>query len=292
MDSENKGHGRLQAWGNVLTIGQKDPKRGFPTNTDKFFIKRPQPVIKRLGGRSVLMRENDPEFQGYNLSEKPELRHIIRISICHYVHLRNGWESMTDAFHWQLAAQQLPGHQQHPSKVPTCSGNGQKATRFIDGQFKDLPCPNRECKFRSGTPAPCKPIARLAFKLRWQPDKPWSHLPESLTKFETKSWYNLDKVLIPFFKSLHSQAISLGFKTYSFYGLPLSIRLSKRTSQRGSAVPAISIALDLPNGQNLQQFFLEQIKTQQIISSIIQPNLSNEPITPEHHDEEQEQAQQ
>jgi hypothetical protein len=278
LDTEEKGHGRLQAWGACLTIGQKDPRRGFPTDTDKFFIKKPTPTLKKIGGRNVLYRENDPTFSRYNGSDKYELRNVIRLSIVHWAHLRDGWDSMNDCFHYQLAAQQLPRHQSHPRSIPVCSGNGTTATRWVNQQFKEIECPNRLCQFRDGNPPPCKPIARLAFQLRWEEDKPWSDLPTPLTKFETRSWHNLSKIFIPFFKALHSQATQLGFKNYNFYNLPCILTLSKRTSQRGSAVPAISINTDFPRGITLLDFLIEQAQTQNMVDALVKPTLKNDPI--------------
>ena len=57
-----------QSWGVVTTIGQRSNK-GIPTDTDKFFIKRPNAVPKKFGSRTGLVRENDPEFAQFNKSD-------------------------------------------------------------------------------------------------------------------------------------------------------------------------------------------------------------------------------
>ena len=75
---DGHGQGRKQAWGAVITIGQKDPQKGFPRDTDKFFIKKPQAISKKVGSRTTLYRENDPDFVKYNNSDKPNLRQSIR----------------------------------------------------------------------------------------------------------------------------------------------------------------------------------------------------------------------
>ena len=111
---DGHGHGRKQAWGAVPTIGQKDPKKGFPTNTDKFFIKKPQAISKKIGSRTTLYRENDPEFAKFNLSDTQKLRQTIRFYIIHPVHMREGWSSMLDAFQFNLKAYQLPKTPSHP----------------------------------------------------------------------------------------------------------------------------------------------------------------------------------
>ena len=266
--NKNHGHGRNQAWGAVLTIGQKNQAKGYPCDTDKFFIKVPQTSTKRVGGRTVLMRENDPEFGRFHASDKPELRSVIRLNVTHPAHLRNGWLSMTDAFHFSLQAQQLPKHPNHPSQAPVCFGDGKKASRWDGKQYKDIPCPNRLCQFRDGRPAPCKPSVRMSFRLRWEKDQPWSGLPTPFVKFETKSWWNLDRVFIPFWRGLHDQAIQLGFTNYSFYDLPCVMKLGKRAAGQGSLVPAISLATDFPPGRTFRDFLLEQAQTQAAIAAL------------------------
>lgn len=254
--------GRKQAWGAVLTIGRKDPKKGFPTDTDKFFIKKPQTVSTKIGNRTTLFRENDPEFNRFHLSDKPQLRQIIRFYIIHHAHMRNGWDSMIDAFQFQLKAYQLPKIMPHEKGFPTCTGNGKEAYRWNGKEFQDIKCPNYLCQFRQGRPAPCKPFARLAFQMRWDQNEAWNSLPTPLTKWETHSWYNIDSVLLPFFTGLHKQASALKCNNYSFYGLPCVIKLGKRTAKKGNTVPSISISTDLPNGMTLQEFFLKQKQTQ------------------------------
>tara|TARA_R110000824_G_scaffold36410_8_gene113283 strand:+ start:6612 stop:7457 length:846 start_codon:yes stop_codon:yes gene_type:complete len=255
---KNAGSGRNQAWGAVVTIGEKDSKRGNPTATDKFFIKKPQAVTKKINGRSTLIRENDPDFVRYNDSQNPSLRQTIRFNIVHPIHLRDGWQGVADAFHFQLKAFQIPGTPVHEKSIPACVGDGKKARRWDGKEFKDIDCPNHLCKFREGRPSPCKPFARLAFQLRWDQNQPWGVLPTPLTKFETKSWYNIDRVLMPFFAGLHKQAIALGLQNYTLYGLPAVIKLGKRIAGRGNVVPAVSVATDFPPGMTLQSFFLQQ----------------------------------
>ena len=129
--------GSRNTFGTVLTIGEKSPT-GNPTNTHQFFIKKPQAVLKQMGKRKGLVRENDPEFVQFNRSDRPELRTVIRFSIVHAVHMREGWDSMIDAFQFQLFAQQLPKHPTHPRAAPACSGDGVHAQRWDGEQYKDI----------------------------------------------------------------------------------------------------------------------------------------------------------
>ena len=265
------GKGRKQAWGAVLTIGQKDPNKGFPTDTDKFFIKKPQAITKKMGPRTTLFRENDPEFSKFNNSDNIKLRQTIRFFIVHPVNLTNGWESMVDCFQFSLKAHQLPKHKQHPNNAPHCTGNGEEARRWDGTEYKDIKCPNHICEFRAGRPAPCKPFARLAIQLRWEADQPWSYLPTTFIKYETRSWYNIDKVFMPFFMGLHLQATALGVNDYNFYALPCVMKLSKRSSGNGNLVPAVSLSTDLPPGMTLQSFFLQQKNMQKQLQNYLPP---------------------
>ena len=193
---------------------------------------------------------------------------------------------MIDSFHFSLVAQQLPKHSSHPKLIPVCIGNGKKARRWNNrkNDFDDIPCPNHLCEFRQGKPAPCKPSARMAFQLRWEDDKPWANLPTPFVKFETKSWYNLDKVLLPFWLGLHHKATQLGFSEYTFYGLPVVMKLGKRSAGKGSLVPAVSLTTDFANGQNFQDFLLKQAQTKAQIDLLHAPSLTQD----DNHEDTQE----
>ena len=248
--------GSFQTYGTVLTIGERSAK-GIPTNTDKFFIKRPIAVKKQLGSRKGLVRENDPEFSRFNGSDKPELRSVIRFEIVHPVHLRDGWNSMVDCFQFQLLAQQIPKNPTHPKAAPACSGDGKHAQRWDGNEFKEIPCPNNLCEFQQGRPAPCKPRARMAFQLRWPEHEAWNVLPTPTCLFSTRSWYNINRVMLPFFKNLHKQAMALGYHEYTFYGLPCRMTLSKRSTNKGGMVPAISLSTEFERGTNFRDFLAQ-----------------------------------
>ena len=259
------GEGRKQAIGAVVTIGTRHPEKGFPTDQGQFYIKKPQAITNQNGGRSFLYREPDPDFWRFNQSDKPELRQTIRFHIVHPINLSNGWESIIDAFQFNLKAYQIPGIKLHEKKFPTCVGNGIKATRWNGSEFMDIKCPNNLCQFRQGKTKTCKPYARFTFQIRWPEHEAWSVLPTPLVKFETHSWHNIDKVLMPFFAGLHKQAQALGLNNYSLYGLPGVLKLGKRVAGTGKVVPSISIATDFQNGMTLQGFLLNQ--RQQLIEA-------------------------
>ena len=241
-----------QSWGVVTTIGQRSNK-GVPTDTDKFFIKRPNAVPKKFGSRTGLVRENDPEFAQFNKSDNVKLRSALRFQIAHPTHMREGWASMFDTFQFNLYAQQIPRNPKHPRQGPACSGDGEKARRWDGEEYKDIECPNRLCKFRTGKPAPCKPKAKLIGRLTWPEHEAWSTLPTPIAMLQTGSWHNIGKVLVPFFKNLHEQAIALGYPNYNFYGLSMRITLAKRAVSGGGLVPAIAISSEQDFREFLQQ---------------------------------------
>ena len=82
-----------QPWGAVVTIGEKGPS-GAPTNTDRFFIKKPQAETTEFRGRSGLVRRNHPDFEKFNQFDDLRWRQTIRFNIVHAVHLRDEWASV------------------------------------------------------------------------------------------------------------------------------------------------------------------------------------------------------
>ena len=71
-----------QPWGAVITIGEKGPS-GAPTNTDRFFIKKPQAETAEFRGRSALVRRNHPDFEKFNRLDDVRWRQTRRMmSMC------------------------------------------------------------------------------------------------------------------------------------------------------------------------------------------------------------------
>lgn len=231
--------------GAVLTIGKKQASGGIdPTTTDRFWL-----VMPTMGSDG--RRPEHPEFATYNKA-KPEHRQTI------HGHLVHGEEG--DCWHYNLKAQVLPGYPAHPDKRPACVGDGENATRYdpegkhgpvTEDGFREIVCPNEACEFRQGKGAkPCKPFGRLYFRTRWKTDA----LPETLVKWTTGSW-NSVRNLIGFFDHVREQATALGLESYSLYGLPFVLTLSRKTkpSER-QAFPVVSIAPEC----DLVAFFLQQ----------------------------------
>lgn len=251
-DIENYFDNPVQA---VITIGTKGPT-GVPTKTDKFFIKDANTQNVKSGNRTILKRENHPQFERFNNSENPELRNNIQIKITAPIHLRESWASMEETIKFYLKAQMIGKLKRHPKNAPHCTGNGKKASRWDpkDNAYKEIDCPNRACEFRQDN-AQCKPFIQLFGQIVWEKDKPWSELPTPLIKWESRSWYNLTKVLLPFFRGIHNQAVASGFgDSYTLQGLVFNLNLNKRRSNRGSQVPAVAVSLV----SNLDLFLKDQ----------------------------------
>ena len=228
----------------VITCGTKSEKNGIPTQTDKFFIKEKNISYIKIKNREVMMRENAPDFVKFNLSDKKELRTELKFIIPYPVHMREGWASMQDSLNFYLKAQQIKGIKQHPQLRPHCTGDGIKASQWDGKEYNDIDCPNFKCEHRKGDSPACKPLLQLYLQLQWDLDKPWGTLPTPIVKYESRSWFNLTKKVLPFFRQLHTRAMGLGYNDYTFENLPIKITLTKRRSTRGSSVPAIDIKLD------------------------------------------------
>lgn len=239
----------------VITTGTKNEKNGAPSQTDKFFIKEKNISYINIRGREVMIRENAPDFVKFNLSDNKELRTVLHFTIPHPVHMRNGWESMADSLNFYLKAHQIKGIKPHPLSAPHCTGDGISAQRWDGNEYKPIKCLNYECPQRKGDMKECKPLLQLYLQLQWEQDKPWSNLPSPIVKYESKSWHNLTKKVLPFFRNLHNRAMNLGYEDYTFKDLPIKVTLTKRKSIRGTKVPAINIDM---NGNFIK--FLKQQK--------------------------------
>lgn len=232
-------HG-VEPVGAVLTIGQKGP-RGNPVDNDRFFL-----VVPTMGADG--RREAHPEFAKFN-DMQPERRQIVHGNLVHV--------EEADAWEYHLKAQVLPKPwQAHPDKRPSCIGDGERATRYHGktgpDDFREMDCPNDLCEFRQGTGAkPCKPWGRLYFRIRWPYYEAW---PTPLVKWATGSWNSVRSVL-GFFEHVRLQAEGLGLESYSLYGLPFSLTLSRKTKPSAkTSFPVVSMSPEC----DLIGFFLQQ----------------------------------
>jgi hypothetical protein len=212
--------------GAVVRIGEKDKQRGFPTNTDRFFIC----TTRELNG----VRPLHEAFAGYN-NAPVEKRQMLRGNIVH--------ASRDECFYHQYKAQVLT--QAHPDRRPCCTGNGHDATRWMGGDpenWKSISCPGEECEYRQKSPPVCKPWGQLLFQLRWPEGNP---LPTMLVKWTTTSWNSL-KSLLGMLDQVDKAAHQLGIEGYSLFGLPFTMTLSRKTMpKRQQAFPVVDFATEM-----------------------------------------------
>lgn len=227
----------------VLTVGTKSAS-GAPTMTDRYFIK--QPFQTSVDGK--LQREEHPAFAAFN-SADPKKRQSISGTLVH--------RDRASLFESYLSAQVLPGHAQHPKKIPACTGDGIRATRYMGknaddtDRFDEIECPNELCVYRQGAKKACKPSLRFLFRLNWREG---INLPRTLVKFTSHSW-NTARNFRGFFDYIEEQARGFGLADYSLFGLPFVLNLTSKTDpDKKSRFPVVTIAPSF----DLAEFFFRQ----------------------------------
>jgi hypothetical protein len=244
--------------GAVLTIGiKKDGNpRGFPVEKDRFHLVVPREangVRLHHPGFSAFNRvprkPNPDDYQDASRLEadratwEAELgkRRVIRGNIVH--------GTQRECFEHYLRAQVLPGHPAHPDRRPACIGDGKRAVRYtgVEGgghTFRDIECPNERCEFRQrkgDKPTPCKPFARLLFRIRWAENSP---LPTPLVKYTTGAW-NTTANLLGFFTYLDDSARQLGLDRWTLFGFPFTLTWTEQTKpSETSRFPVVVITPD------------------------------------------------
>jgi hypothetical protein len=232
-----------QPVGVVLAAGIKDPNKGFPTQTDRYWLVN---VKEEKGVRAL-----HPSFARFNslatnrdlppekLAAELDARRVIRGNLVH----------STEAECWnnQLRAQVLPldGGKpvMHPDKRPVCSGNGITAQRYMpDGTFKTIECPNEACPYRvkpEKGPTLCKPDGHLLFQLRWPEGNP---LPAMLCRYDTGAW-RTNANIQGFFDYIANTAREMGMEKYTLFGYPFMLQITRQTkasSQQANSVTVIT----------------------------------------------------
>lgn len=235
--------------GAALSVGRKDAARGFPTDTDQFFIVSPHEMDGKRGLH--------PHFDAWN-KLPPERRRVFRGAFVH--------AERSGAYDERYQAQRLPG-KAHPQKRPVCVGDGQTAIRWTGGaddDFREMVCPGERCEFRqrvSDNKPPCGP--RLRFLFRPLSDDP--RFPAPMMKLESGG-LAAGGSFKGFFQHVEEQARLLGADNFTYYGLPfvLSLSMKKREGGKDSArrYPVVEISLD----GDLQKFLLAQRANQLAIA--------------------------
>lgn len=209
--------------GVAASVGRKDPERGHPIDKDRFFLVQP----RENRGR----RESHPAFQAFNKAGQEKWRtQTIRGTIMH--------ANRDACFLYNLSGYRLPGLEAPPNKRPTCTGDGTTATRWVDGEFKTIKCPNTLCSFRQEARdektgrkyIPCKPFGKLIFLLRWQTDT----LPAMMCKYTTGGRASIEGI-IGLFDLLEDAAKSMGIEAPHLFGSKFSMTVTEQTSRERQA---------------------------------------------------------
>jgi len=206
--------------GAVVSVGVKGD-RGNPIEKDRFHIVWPQEDANKR-------RPHHPSFKDYNTADASTRQRILG----QLVH-----EHRAECFEYNYRCQSAPGKPSHPAKIPFCTGNGDRARRYIGPKdtegFRDIVCPADKCEFRQGQNPACKPWARLLFRLCLP------KYPTVLAKYTTGSW-NTIRNLIGFFDEIDRMARAMGLDHYSLAGFQFILQLTEKTNaERRSRFPVV-----------------------------------------------------
>ena len=223
-----KGLDGREPLGAALSVGHKG-SRGNPQETDQFFIVSPREGDDKR--RPML-----PAFDKFNRHPDKATRSKVLGNLVH--------ASKGDCFEYNLRAQVNPKGQMHPDRRPWCTGDGEKANRWIGPQaqdFRSIVCPNEQCEFRQSIenrPPPCRPFMRLLFRLRWPDGNP---LPTPTVKYTSMGWLTITGA-IGLFEALERAQHQIGVRDCPLYGYPIMLTLSMRTQpSKNRRYPVVDI---------------------------------------------------
>jgi hypothetical protein len=222
--------------GAVLRIGKKGD-RGNPVDRDRFYVASPHEADG--------VRPLHPSFEGYNTA-LPEKRRMVRANLVH--------GNLRDAFDLGRYAFRLPGYEPPPNKRPGCEGDGKVAVRYLDGDFRNIPCPGDLCEFAQA--GACKIRLTVLFRPNWQSDR----LPAPLMRYASRGEHMLSSIY-GLFDLVAEVAHNVGLideKPYEtegyraleeagvpMFGLPFSMTLTERTNKEKRArFPVVIFAPD------------------------------------------------
>lgn len=236
----------------AVTMGRKDPNRGFPIEKDRFHIAVGRAIEEERGGKKIETRLPHPDFDIFNRAPA-DARRDIPCVIAH--------EHAADCIqqkHSCYLAPKTAGIPAHPSRAPVCIGNGVTAKRWNGKDYVDMPCPGFECEFKRPVvsngkeyPAPCKATSKLVLRFAWHrlPEgHPFKRLPPLPFKF-VSGGINTATYIQGFMEGLASAASSFGVDigAIPLFGLPVRLVLheQKAASEKGGQrFPVGSIVID------------------------------------------------
>lgn len=223
--------------GAVLRIGKRGD-RGSPVERDRFYVALPDKVDN--------VRPLHPDFAIYNKAA-PNKRRNVRARLVH--------GNLRDAFDLQRFAWGLPNHERPDGQRPTCQGDGERAIRYVEGEFQEIPCPGDLCEFWACKA--CKQRLKIRFYPVWNDDR----LPSPLTDYTSRGEH-METSLYGLFDFVANVAYEVGLlaekpaETEGYkaleehgvpvFGLPFMISLSEKTSKKagGRRFPVVRFSPD------------------------------------------------
>ncbi|MCW8129267.1 MAG: hypothetical protein KIS92_02695 [Planctomycetota bacterium] len=186
-------------------------------------------TMLRRGTNETPAREPHPKFAAFNTCH-PDLASTLPAKIVH-------WD-VERAWKFQLGAYQAPVSGQSPEAGWWCRGDGCNAIRFVDGQFKAIPCPARKCEFqqerfgKNGDQPHCKPNLSLIAQFAWRDGSP---LPRTVFQWDSKSWNNYGS-LEGMFRLIDETAVQMKLiepgKHFPVLALPFTLTLKETVKKR------------------------------------------------------------
>lgn len=243
-----------------VRMGRKG-ERGGVVEKDRFHL-----CCGRANGAGTNATSNPhPSFSAFNAAE-PRYRQELRGTL---IHAR--WEAPSrhgDGCAWtRFDASRLPGHEVPPGLHPVCSGDGQRARRWVRGKWQEIACPGDACQFRqprqetrggkTSEVTDCKRTSTLVFQLRWGEIEGKRPLPSCSCFVESGGpWSYATMQWWGFYGAIKQQWNQMGGAGEpDLYGLPIRLSLQRRTVPgRGAEVWVPELYTDFSAGQTLQSF--------------------------------------
>lgn len=216
------------------------PFIGIPEGSEVAFnIMQSVPTTTNQRGQPV--REPHPAFEQFNTCH-PEQARTLRARIIN-------WNEV-EAYKNFLGCYKPPDGKglKAPEKGGYwCSGDAVRARRFVNGEFKSIPCPNRLCEFSQEGSGPrgqgthCKPHIELIAQFNWRDGSP---LPRVLFEWDSQSWNNVANIE-GMFGQINDLAEKLGYKsaTFPIINLCFTMNLKERIKSK-KKFPEVSFSVD------------------------------------------------
>jgi hypothetical protein len=265
--------------GAVVSVGRRSDA-GHPILKDRWFVMDPVLVKKefpkRDGGtwkgdarnpHSAFSDWNRPAngmSEGQVVAQNRENGAVLDLSVMHgFVAHPTIGEGLTS----KLWADSLKGQPSPGGRYPACTGNGERASRFVkmDGDepvYEDIECPE-DCPFYGSD---CKTDTRFLFIPDWSELAAWTdgrQFPRLLTMWVNHSEQSTENVLgmLTYARNL---GIALGIPDPSLVGLPFSMRVTQHTSSiKGTRFPIVEFNIR----GNVDEFFAAQKQRQMELSA-------------------------